>query len=81
MAHKLLDGKRVEFTVAEETAQAAKATKRDEDRIDEVFPKTDSARVIFEAFFELINEVRALKSQPALTRAQVRNWFKNKLEN
>lgn len=51
----------------------------DEERIDEAFPGTDTARVIFEAFFEIANEIRALKSQSALTRAQLRNWLKAKL--
>ena len=51
----------------------------DEDRIDAVFPQTDSARVIFEAFFELTNRLIALEGGNAITKAQLRNWFKAKL--
>ncbi len=54
----------------------------DDERIDEAFPQTDSARVIFEAFFELVNDVRALKTPPQqpINRAQLRDWFKGKLQ-
>ena len=48
-------------------------------RIDAVFPQTDSARVIFEAFFELTNDVRVLKRLLPITRAQLLDWFKSKL--
>ena len=50
-----------------------------EDRIDEAFPQTDIARVIFEAFFELANRLQVLESKPAITRAQLKTWLKAKL--
>lgn len=51
----------------------------DEDRIDAAFPQTDTAKVIFEAFFELANDVCGLKGQQPITRAQLRDWLKSKL--
>lgn len=49
------------------------------DRIDAAFPDTDSAMVIFEALFELANDVRGLKGQQPITRAQLKEWLKAKL--
>lgn len=51
----------------------------DAERIDAVFPQTDVGRVIFEAFFELANDVRVLKGQSPITKAQLRDWFAAKL--
>lgn len=51
----------------------------DEERIDEAFPQTDVARVIFEAFFEISNRVMALEGKQPITRAQIRDWLKAKL--
>ena len=51
----------------------------DDERIDEAFPQTDVARVIFEALFELTNRVIALEGGAAVTRAQLRTWLRNKL--
>lgn len=60
-------------------ADPAPPPKTVEQRIDEAFPHTDVARVIFEALFELANDVRALRSQAPITRAQLRDWLKAKL--
>lgn len=57
----------------------APAPPTDEERIDSAFPKTDTALVIFEAFFELANDVRSLREQGAITRAQLKDWLKAKL--
>jgi len=51
----------------------------DEERIDEAFPQTDVARVIFEMFFELINRVRTLEGGAIITRAQLKDFIKTKL--
>jgi hypothetical protein len=51
----------------------------DTQRIDAVFPQTDTGRVIFEAFFELTNDVRALKGQTPITKTQLKTWFQSKL--
>ncbi len=51
----------------------------DEERIDAAFPQTDTARVIFEALFELINRVIVLEAGTAVDRAQLKTWLKNKL--
>jgi len=51
----------------------------DEQRIDSAFPQSDTARVIFEALFELVNRVAVLESSPAITRAQLKTWLKDKL--
>lgn len=51
----------------------------DEKRIDEAFPSTDVARVIFEAFFEIANRLQALERKSPITRAQLRDWLKSKL--
>ena len=49
------------------------------ERIDAAFPQTDVARVIFEALYELANDVRTLKGQGTITRSQLRDWLKAKL--
>lgn len=51
----------------------------DEERIDAAFPKTDTARVIFEALFELSNRVVTLEGGNPIDRSQLRNWLKAKL--
>jgi len=51
----------------------------DAERIDAAFHGSDTARVIFEALFELANDVRGLKGQPAINRGQLRDWLKTKL--
>ncbi len=51
----------------------------DEERIDSAFPQTDTARVIFEALFELSNQVRVLQGNPEITIPQLRAWLKAKL--
>ena len=52
----------------------------DEERIDRAFPKTDMAHVIFEALFELGNRIQVLEGKPPITRVQLRDWLKAKLE-
>jgi hypothetical protein len=57
----------------------------DEERIDAAFPQTDVARVIFEVFFEMANQIRALQdtvngtTQGPLTRTQLKDFMKTKL--
>lgn len=51
----------------------------DDERIDDAFPQTDTARVIFEAFFEITNRVIALEGGSQITREQLRDWLKGKL--
>ena len=51
----------------------------DAERIDSAFPQTDTARVIFEALFELVNRVIALEGGVAIDRIQLKTWLKNKL--
>lgn len=51
----------------------------DEERIDEVFPQTDTARVLFEALFELSNRILKLEGRAEISRAQLKAWLKNKL--
>lgn len=89
---KTVDGVITEFpggipTQAEQDAWTAEYLARDtaEERIDESFPQTDVARVIFEAFFEMANMIRELQdtvngtTQGPITRAQLKTWLKNKL--
>ena len=45
-------------------------------RIDAVFPQTDSARVIFETFFNVANRLQALEGKQPITRAQLLDWMK-----
>lgn len=47
--------------------------------IDIHLPQSGTARVLFEAIFEIVNDVRALKGQGSITRAQLKNWLENKL--
>jgi len=49
------------------------------ERIDSAFPQTDTARVIFEALFELTNRTITLEGGTAITRTQLRDWLKAKL--
>lgn len=51
----------------------------DEERIDEAFPQTDVARVLFEAFFEIANRLQALEGKQPVTKAQLKAWLKAKL--
>ena len=51
----------------------------DAERIDQAFPQTDTARVIFEAFFELTNRLIAIEGGVAVDRIQLKTWLKNKL--
>lgn len=51
----------------------------DEVRIDAAFPKTDSALVIFEAFFEIANRLQAFEGKNPITRNQLKEWLKAKL--
>jgi hypothetical protein len=61
--------------------------------IDQAFPQTGTARVLFEALFELANDVRDLRSKinvlapgtysagqaGQITRAQLKSWLESKL--
>ena len=47
--------------------------------IDAAFPQTGTARVLFEALYELANDVRVLKGQATITRAQLKSWLESKL--
>jgi hypothetical protein len=49
------------------------------ERIDKAFPQTDVARVLFEVLFEMANEIRVLKSQPLIDKAQFKDYLKTKL--
>ena len=49
------------------------------ERVDRVFPQSDTGRGIFNAFFELENRVRTLESRPAITKAQLRTWFESQI--
>ncbi len=51
----------------------------DAERIDAVFPDTDSGRVMFQAFLELVNDVRQLQALPTMTDAELHRWFESKL--
>ena len=51
-----------------------------EERMDAAFPQTDSARAIFNAFFNMENRIRALESKPAITKSQLRKWFESQLD-
>ena len=46
------------------------------ERVDSAFTLSDKDRVIFEAFFELINRVLALENKVAIDRSQLKNWLK-----
>ena len=46
------------------------------ERIDAVFPQTDSVRVIFETFFNMANRLQALERKQPITRAQLLDWMK-----
>lgn len=46
--------------------------------IDAMFPQTGTARVIFEAFFEIANRLQTLESKPSITRAQLKSWLISK---
>lgn len=77
---------RDDFVVAEDgvslrvgTPEEVDPPKSDDDRIDEAFPQTDSARVIFDVFFDHENRIRALESKQPITRAQMRNALKTRL--
>ncbi len=73
------------YTPEEEAAADAMAAEFEasrptiEQRIDAIFPQTDWAGVIFEALYELANDVRVLKGQDPITRVQLRDWLKSKL--
>jgi len=47
--------------------------------IDEYFPQTGVARVLFEALFEIANRLQALEAKPPITRAQLKAWLQAKL--
>ncbi len=51
----------------------------DEERIDSAFPQSDSAQVIFEVFFEMINRIIALEGGDPITKPQLRDFLKSKL--
>lgn len=51
----------------------------DDQRINRVFTTTDKDSVLFEALFELTNEVQLLKNQSAITRAEFKTALKDKL--
>ena len=59
--------------------QAADAPPTASELIDQCFPQSGTARVLFEALFELANDVRVLKGQSQITRAQLKNWLQSKL--
>lgn len=70
----LVSGKSLVFSPA-----APPLPPTDEERIDAVFPQSDSAQVIFEAFFIVVNRLQTLESQPPITKIQLKNWFKSRL--
>lgn len=52
----------------------------DDERINRAFEQTqDRDKVLFEAIFELVNDVRVLKGQNEITKAQLKDWMKAKL--
>ena len=51
----------------------------DDERIGRSFTPTDKDRVIFEAFFEMINRIINLEGGTVVNRTQLKTWLKNKL--
>lgn len=71
--------KPTEQEVLDEIARLEAYEGTDDDRMDKAFTLDDKDRVLFEAIFELANDVRELKGQQPITRAQLRDWLKAKL--
>lgn len=80
-------------TLAEVEAIINPPPKSPADLIDEAFPQSGAARVLFEALFELANDVRDLRTRinglapgtytagqsAQITRAQLKTWLESKL--
>ena len=47
--------------------------------IDQYFPQSGVAHVLFEALFEIANRLQTLEGKPLITRAQLRDWLINKI--